>query len=154
MDRDFQIKRLEKHDVPLLKKLIDIFDDVFENAVHSVASETYLQMLLEKSEFIALAAVPGEEVLGGLTAYELPMYYTEESELYLYDIAVKTDSQRKGIGKKLLSALSDYCRQHEIREMFVEAHEEDQHAVDFYHTAGGHPEKVVHFNFPTGDFKK
>jgi hypothetical protein len=31
--------------------------------------------------------------------------------------------------------------------MFVEAHEEDQHAVNFYYKAGGQAEKVVHFNF-------
>ena len=154
MDPEFQIKRLEKNDVLTLKKLILLFDEVFENETPAAASESYLKTLLEKSEFIAFVAVRGNEVAGGLTAYELPMYYIEQSELYMYDIAVKSDFQRMGLGKKLLAALREYCRQHGIKEMFVEAHEEDKHAVGFYHTAGGHAEKVVHFNFHTNDFKK
>ncbi|MGI8951133.1 MAG: GNAT family N-acetyltransferase [Chitinophagaceae bacterium] len=149
MNKEFLIKRLGQNDTLIFKKLIQLFDEVFENEISAPANETHLTTLLSKSEFIAFIAIANNEVAGGLTAYELPMYYLENSEVYIYDIAVKSDFQRKGLGKKMLLALNDYCKQNGIKQMFVEAHDEDNHAIDFYHSASGHAEKVVHFNFST-----
>ncbi len=140
-------KRIEQNEVDTLKKLIQVFDEVFENENPSIADDVYLQNLLKKPEFIAFVAMDNKEVVGGLTAYELPLYYSEKSEMYIYDIAIKPEFQRKGLGKKLLNALSKYCIQNNITEMFVEAHEEDTNAVNFYHNAGGQAEKVIHFKF-------
>ncbi len=146
-NKKLQIKKLAEHDLLLFKKLIQLFHKVFEMENALTANEAYLKTLLPKRSFIVYAAVYENEVVGGLTAYELPMYYSEGSELYIYDIAVKSEFQRKGVGKQILLSLKEYCRQNGIKEMFVEAHEEDKHAVDFYHSSGGQAEKVVHFNF-------
>jgi aminoglycoside 3-N-acetyltransferase I len=43
--------------------------------------------------------------------------------------------------------LKEYCKQNEIKEMFVAANEEDKNALDFYRSTGGNAEKVVHFNY-------
>jgi aminoglycoside 3-N-acetyltransferase I len=86
-------------------------------------------------------------VVGGLTAHILPSYYSSSSEVYLYDLAVKTSFQRKGIGKKLLLALTAYCRENNYKAFFVQADEADSHALEFYSATGGSPEKVVHFNY-------
>ena len=110
-------------------------------------SELYLTKLLEKNDFIVLVAFYEKDLIGGLTAYELPLCSAEKSEIFIYDIAIKNEFQRKGVGKKLLSFLKDYCKQNDISIFFVEAHEEDVHAVDFYHSTGGNAEKVVHFNY-------
>ena len=85
--------------------------------------------------------------MGGLTAYELPLYYSEYSEIFIYDVAIKPDFQRKRFGTMLLSALKQYCRDNGIKEFFVEASEEDKYAVHFYQSAGGTAEKVIQFNF-------
>lgn len=87
------------------------------------------------------------EIVGGLTAYELPEYYSGESEIFIYDIAIRREFQRKGFGRKLLIILEDYCRQSGIKVMFVAANEEDENALDFYHSTGGKADKVIHFNY-------
>jgi len=146
-DKKIQIKKLGNKDLFLFEKLIVMFQDIFEMENRVVAKVSYLENLLLQPGFIALVIMYEDEVVGGLTAYELPMYYAEYSELYIYDIAIKPEFQRKGFGTRLLSALKKYCKENRIKEFFVEVHEEDKHALNFYHSRGGKAEKVVHFNF-------
>ena len=110
--------------------------------------EAYLRTLVARRDFIVFVARTPDAVIGGLTAHMLPSYYTESSEAYLYDLAIDSGFRRKGVGRKLLNALADYCRTHGIREFFVQADAPDQHALDFYTASGGKPEQVVHYTFP------
>lgn len=145
--KEFQIKRLGKSDSEMARQLFLIFGKVFARENPTTAGASYLEGLLAKPGFIVYAALHQDEIVGGLTAYELPMYYSESSEMFIYDIAIQPEFQRKGLGTKLLSTLQEYCRQHGIREMFVAASEEDTHAIYFYQSTGGEAEKVVHFTY-------
>ena len=140
----FQIQRLTKKDVADFQSLIHLFNSVFEEEP-KIASEAHLRKLLSSHTFIILAALIDNEVVGGLTAYELPIYYSDVSEIFLYDLAVNPDHQRKGIGQGLLRALKEYCLQNNIQTFFVMAHEEDEHAIEFYRATGGKGENVVNF---------
>ncbi len=145
------IRQLRRKDVREFRQLIRIFMNVFEAPARIEPDEAYLAKLLENPAFVVIAALNGNDIIGGLTAYELPGYYSEQSELFLYDIAVRQELQQTGIGKSLIAALRDYCRDKDIREMFVAANEEDVDAVRFYHATGGQPLKAVHFSYmPTG----
>ena len=73
------------------------------------------------------------------------MHYLEHSEIFLYDLAVKPELQRMGIGKRLLLALKDHCARHGIEEFFVPAHAEDEHAIEFNHSTGGKSERLINF---------
>lgn len=140
-----EIKRLTHYDLSGFKSLIALFNRVFEEENPTIGSDAHLLKLLENQNFIVIAALSEGEVLGGLTAYELPMIYSDASEIMLYDMAVRTDHQRKGIGKGLIQSLKEYCVQNRIRTFFVMAHAEDIHAVEFYRATGGKSEKVVNF---------
>jgi aminoglycoside 3-N-acetyltransferase I len=142
-----QIKRLGKEDVAIARRLLLLFGEVFEMGDVEIPEEAYLEKLIGNPGFIMYAAISGNEVAGGLTAYALPMYYTDRAEMFIYDIAVRPAFQRKGVGGRLLSALQRYCKENGIREMFVAANEEDAHAVDFYRKTGGREEKVLHFTY-------
>ena len=98
-----------------------------------------------------MAAFYENEIAGGLTAYELPMYYSNHSEILLYDLAVKAEYQRMGFGKRLIHALKEYCIRNGINEFFVLAHEEDEHALEFYRSTGGKSEKVINFIYDVTD---
>ena len=141
------VKKLSEQDLLVFQKLIQLFHEVFEMKNDLTGNGSHFKKLLWKRSFIAYAAIYENEVVGGLTAYELPMYYSGDSEVYIYDIAVKPEFQRAGVGRQMLFSLQEYCRQNGIKELFVEAHEEDKHAVYFYHSTGGKAEKVVHFNY-------
>jgi aminoglycoside 3-N-acetyltransferase I len=148
--KPIEIKQLTKEDLSTFKLLIDLFNMVFEE--EPVNGENgNLTKLLGSKNFIAIAAVSENEVLGGLTAFELPMYYSEYSEIFLYDLAVKPEYQRMGIGKRLIHGLKEYCIKNGIKEFFVMAHEEDEHAIEFYRATGGKSEKVVNFLYEAGE---
>ncbi len=144
---EFQIKRLASTDFSLFTKLIGLFHGVFAMKNFAPGKEPYLKSLLANPTFIAYVVLDRNEVVGGITAYELPMYYSECSEVFIYDLAVKVEFQRKGLGKMLLAALKEYCADKGIHEIFVSANEEDKEALDFYRACGGQPEQVVHFNY-------
>jgi aminoglycoside 3-N-acetyltransferase I len=148
--KPFEIKRLTEEDLSTFKSLIDLFNLVFEEEP-KIRTEAHLLKLLGRNDFIAIAAISENEVVGGLTAYELPMVYSDYSEIFLYDLAVKAEYQRMGIGKKLLQSLKEYCIKNEIIEFFVLAHEEDEHAIEFYRATGGKSEKVVNFLYETSE---
>ena len=142
--KEFEIKQLTKEDLSTFNSLIDLLNMVFEEEA-KIRSEAHLLRLLGRDDFIAIVAVSENEVLGGLTAYELSMVYSDYSEIFLYDMAVKSEYQRMGIGKGLIQGLKEYCIKNGIKEFFVLAHEEDKHAIEFYRSTGGKSEKVVNF---------
>ena len=142
--KKFEIKQLTKEDLSIFNSLIDLFNIVFEEEL-KIRDETHLLRLLDSRDFIAMVAISENEVLGGLTAYELPMVYSDYSEVFLYDLAVKPEYQRMGIGKGLIQSLKEHCIKNGIKEFFVLAHEEDEHAIEFYRSTGGKSEKVVNF---------
>lgn len=146
-----EIKQLTKHDLADFQQLIVLFMEVFEHEDNTIPGPPYLKRLLERADFIVFVAKIEGIVVGGLTAYELRKYYSEISEIFIYDIAVQPRFQRKGLGKRLLSALKDHGGTTNVNDIFVAADQDDQQAVDFYHTTGGKAEKVLHFNYLAGD---
>lgn len=146
MQNSYKISRIQANDIGQFIELIDLLNEVFEES-SKVASEKQLKKLLQKPEFHAISVIKEDKIIGGLTAYELERYYTDKSELYIYDIAVKTEFHNQGIGKKLIHYVKDYSAKNGIEGIFVEAHSEDEQAVKFYESTFGKSEKVDHFNF-------
>jgi aminoglycoside 3-N-acetyltransferase I len=56
-----------------------------------------------------------------------------------------------GVGKELIRSLKEECSRNGIKEFFVMAHEEDEHAIEFYRSTGGTSEKVVNFLYETSE---
>ncbi|MDT0621465.1 GNAT family N-acetyltransferase [Croceitalea vernalis] len=145
MKNSFKILRLQKNNLDLFVNLVQLLNEVFEEP-NLIASKKQLKKLLMQSDFYAVVAIINDLVVGGLTAYELERYYTDQSELHIYDIAVKTNLHNQGIGKALVNYLKEYASQHEIETIFVQAHSEDKQAVKFYESTIGKGEKVDYFN--------
>jgi len=144
-----EIKQLTDANLPIFKLLINLFNTVFEEDQSNQGSDRNLSSLLGNSHFIVMAALVENKVVGGLTAYEIPMYYSDSSEIFIYDLAVDPQYQRMGIGKGLMQSLREYCLKQGVKEFFVMAHEEDEHAIDFYRATGGKSEKVINFLYKT-----
>ena len=51
----------------------------------------------------------------------------------------------------LIQNLKEYCARNGIEEFFVMAHEDDAHAVEFYHATGGKSEKVINFLYTANE---
>ncbi|XDD42962.1 GNAT family N-acetyltransferase [Leptospira sp. WS60.C2] len=142
------IKKLSANDLNLFVELICLFEDVFEMKNFRLPNHNYLQSLLARDDFFVFVSILEGKVVGGLTAYLIRQYYSEKPLVYIFDLAVQTSLQRKGIGRSLIQGINSYCKERGMEEVFVQADVVDDYAIDFYKSTGGHPEDVVHFYYP------
>jgi aminoglycoside 3-N-acetyltransferase I len=140
-------KRLTSGERDLARRLFALMAEVFEEA-HEPLGDAHLDRLLDREDFWAIAAFAGDELVGGVTAHTLPMTRSESSELFIYDIAVRGDQQRRGVGRLLVRRLREEATRQGIEDLFVPADDDDLHALDFYRALGGVPSRVTFFTFP------
>ena len=139
-------KRLKPGDRDLARRLFAIMAEVFGED-HEALSDAYIDSLIAREDFWAIAAYIDDQIVGGVTAHTLPMTRTASSEVFVYDIAVRNDHRRKGVGRHLMSELRDSAAARGIRVLFVPAENHDLHALDFYRALGGTPSQVTTFTF-------
>lgn len=143
-----EIEVLGTGDLNRLNELISVFAIVFETENSGRAGDNHLLSLLSKDTFFAIIASEENKIIGGLTAYVLNQYISEKPLAYIYDFAVKTEYQRKGVGKKLVEFTNDFFRKKGFEEVFVQADKIDKHAVDFYRsTKPDAEEDVFHYSY-------
>jgi aminoglycoside 3-N-acetyltransferase I len=148
--RGYTYKTLTGADGPRLKSLLRVFGEAFEEPdtyQSAVPSEEYLQALLGKQHFIALVALEGDTVVGGLAAYELQKFEQERKELYIYDLAVSAEHRRKGIATNLIRELQRVAKARGAYVIFVQADPGDTPAIRLYESLGQR-EDVHHFDIP------
>jgi len=126
------INLIQTNELEDLKTLISIFEEVFEWENFIMPNDPHLQKLLNKETFLAIVAKSESKIIGGLTVFVLDQYYSTRPLAYLYDLAVETKNQRKGVGKKLIEFTVQYCKENGFESTFVQAEKEDNHAIDFY----------------------
>jgi aminoglycoside 3-N-acetyltransferase I len=146
----YSFKQLSPAEVTVLKRMLVMFGEAFgepETYQGAVPDDGYLQALLGKPHFIAIAAVSGEEVVGGLAAYELEKFERARSEIYIYDLAVQEGHRRRGVATGLIRALAELARDRGAYVMFVQADRGDDPAIGLYQSLGTR-EDVHHFDIP------
>jgi aminoglycoside 3-N-acetyltransferase I len=144
------IRHLTADDLPLMEALLRTFGEVFNDVNTYTAnrpSKDYLRGLLRSEYFIALAALKGGEVVGGMAGYELKKFEQERSEIYIYDLAVAAEHRREGIATALIEKLKLIATQRGAYVIFVQADTgiEDEAAIALY-TKLGKQEEVLHFD--------
>jgi aminoglycoside 3-N-acetyltransferase I len=148
----FSIRTLGRDDVDTMRRVLTLFGRAFgENETYEGAppGAAYLERLLGSDTFIAIAAMQGEEVVGGLAAYVLPKFEQERSEIYIYDLAVAEGHRRRGAATAMIAALQAECADRGAYVIFVQADYGDDAAVALY-TKLGTREDVMHFDIAPG----
>ena len=137
--------KLKNRDNSKFSELVLLFNVEFESPNPNYVNSENIEKLLKNPNFVCFVATINGRVVGGLTGFELEMYDREGSSMYLYDLAVINECQRKGIGSRLVYKMIEYCKSKSIKELFVQADGIDQHAINFYTKVGEN--KLKHFIF-------
>lgn len=148
MTPSFSIRLLGGSDFGALRAVLTLFGDAFDDHESYVArqpSDHYLQDLLSSRTFVAIAALSGSNVIGGLAGYVLPKFEQERSEFYIYDLAVAEAHRRQGVATALIDTLKRVAADRGIHVIFVQADYGDDPAVALY-TKLGTREDVMHFD--------
>lgn len=143
----FRIHQIAPDEVRLMQALLTTFGEAFGEAqtyARNRPGADYLRRLLASDYFIALAALKGGEVVGGIAAYELKKFEQERSEIYIYDLAVAAAHRREGIGSALIEALKKIAEGRGAYVIFVQADTADEPAIALYAKLGAR-EEVLHF---------
>lgn len=148
----YTCRHLSAPDVDLLKGLLKVFGEAFneiDTYQGAVPGDDYLRRLLSKPDFVVLVAMDGEEVVGGLAAYELEKFEQDRRELYIYDLAVSEPHRRRHIATNLIAELQKVAREHRAYVIYVQADPGDDPAIRLYESLGTR-EDVHHFDIPVG----
>jgi aminoglycoside 3-N-acetyltransferase I len=144
----YSYRQLTRADVSLLKDLLRVFGEAFDELdtyQRSIPGDDYLTQLLTKRHFIAMVAMEGKEVVGGLAAYELDKFEQDRREIYIYDLAVVERHRRRGVATGLISKLRKIASERNVHVIFVQADTEDSPAIAFYESLG-RKETAFHFD--------
>jgi aminoglycoside 3-N-acetyltransferase I len=137
-----------------MKGMLTTFGEAFgevETYTGNPPSKAYLNRLLSTDDFIALAALKGDEVVGGIVAYELHKFEQERSEIYIYDLAVAEQHRREGIATALILELKKLAALRGAYVIFVQADLGDAAAIALYMKFGARQD-VLHFDIATTRF--
>lgn len=150
VDPTLTIRRLVAADLALMRGLNSVFGAAFADPDSYEAappSDGYLEDLLAKDHVVALAALRGAEVLGGLVAYELDKFEQARREVYIYDLAVGLPHRRQGIARALIERLRAIAAEQGACVIYIQADHGDDPAIALYQSLGTR-EDVLHFDIP------
>ncbi|MEL7277269.1 MAG: GNAT family N-acetyltransferase [Pseudomonadota bacterium] len=148
--RDYTIRRLGPGDVDPFRQMLTCFAIGFEdeaNYVTNPPSDAYIADRLADGGFIPLVAEERGEVIGALCAYVMQKFEQERAEIYVYDLAVLPDHQRKGVATGLFTALKPISREAGAWVIYVQTDHDSEPAIALY-TGLGTREDVLHFDIP------
>lgn len=149
----FTIQRLASGELALMHGMLTMFGEAFDDVHtygHARPSAAYFDRLLGSDSFIALVALLGGNVVGGLAAYELHKFEQERSEIYIYDLAVAAAHRRKRVATSLIRELKRLAAARGAYVVLVQADIGDDPAIALY-TKLGTREDVLHFDIPVDE---
>jgi aminoglycoside 3-N-acetyltransferase I len=144
----FNVRRLTRNDVPLLRALNAVFGEAFgepETYGAEPPTDEYLAALLGNEHVVALVALVSEDVTGGLVAYELDKFERARREMYIYDLAIAERHRRRGMATALIERLREIAAERGAWVVYVQADHGDKPAIALYEKLGKR-EEVLHFD--------
>ncbi len=129
------IKKMEKTDV---QACADILCSVYNNEMWQCrwTKETavkYLMDFFNMEKFIGYVAEDAHEIIGAIFAHE--KVWWNNSEVFVEEMFIKPDLQRKGYGSLLLKQIEEYIREKNLAGMTLSTNKYAP-APDFYRKNG------------------
>ena len=144
----YTVRKLGPGDARLLEGMSAAFAEAFnepDTYLGAMPSRRYLEDLIAKPHIIAIVALAGQDVVGGLFAYELEKFEQQRREIYIYDLAVHAKHRRRGVATRLIAELQQIASRRGAYVIFVQADPGDTAAIRLYESLGER-EDVLHFD--------
>lgn len=135
MSLPVSLRTLGPGDTALMRSVLSLFGKAFnevETYDDAQPSTGYLKRLLGSDTFIAVAAVKGNQAVGGIAAYVLPKFEQERSEICIYDLAVAETHRRQGFATAMIAELQRIGALRGAYVIFVQADYGDDPAIALY----------------------
>jgi ribosomal protein S18 acetylase RimI-like enzyme len=148
MDDTIRLHTLGPADAALMRGMLRMFGSAFEDPASYAErqpDDAYLARLLAGDSFVAIAALDGDQVVGGLAGYVLPKFEQARTEFYIYDLAVAATHRRQGIATAMIQALKPLAAARGAWVIYVQADHGDDPAIALYGKLGVR-EDVLHFD--------
>jgi len=110
---------------------------LFDRPPDVQATRTYLA---DDRNYLLLAYLDDGAVAGFVRGTELRRLDGPARQMFLYEIDVAPEYQRRGVGAALIRALEQICRDEGFGEMFVFTNRSNTAAMRLYASTGAHTE--------------
>lgn len=137
---EIKVKRLAVGDEEVVRYLSREDARFEEEGVQAAARQQHTiesaRDFLADDTNVQLAAFAGGEPVGQLLAYELARRHGDGKLMFIYEIGVRDDHRRRGIGRMLFEELQAICRSRGMGRAFVITNERNKAAMAFYRDLG------------------
>ncbi len=87
---------------------------------------------------LSIAASDQDDYLGHCWLGVQNDFFTNAPIAWIFDISVRPEYRRKGIGKELLADCFAFCKRSGFASVGLQVMTQNRNALDFYHTLGFH----------------
>jgi ribosomal-protein-alanine N-acetyltransferase len=101
-----------------------------EDAIRAISAEELTKMLRKSDYYYVVVAKVSEKTVGFATAAY------SWGKLHIYDIAVKRDMRRQGIGKALVSHLIGHAKKLKLTEVYCEVKVKNKASINLFRKLG------------------
>ncbi len=108
-----------------------------EGVVRELAEREPQTELLTDERTLFLAAFDDSTPIGFVLAYVLQRRHGDHERLFVYEIGVRADVRRSGVGTALMQRLAVLARERGLRDAFLLTNESNAAAMAFYAALGG-----------------
>jgi ribosomal protein S18 acetylase RimI-like enzyme len=137
---DVDVRLLSSADSAVLHH---VADDVFDGPI----DPRWAAEFFADPRHHLIVALDGDVVVGMVTAVHY-VHPDKAPQLWINELGVAPAHRRRGIGRRLVSAMLSHGRTLECTEAWVGTEVENVAARDLYERAGGTAESLVLYSFP------
>lgn len=130
-----------------LAVLANVAAEVFDDPIDEAAARAFLS---DPNHFLVVARDEEKHglVIGFASAVRMFHPDKEKPELFVNEVGVAPEYQRRGVGKALMKTLLDEAKKAGCRGAWVSLDEDNEAALALYKAAGGKtPERQIHIDF-------
>ena len=142
-------RKLELADVQML---VNAKDDADALELWQIDEENARVFLSNPANYF-FACIQCDKIIGYVCGYELNRLDSAGNMLYIHGVGVHADYRRQSVGKQMITAVKELCKQNGIQKIFLYTHKANAAACALYDATGGaaHRDDNVSYFFDAFD---